>query len=168
MRAKHRSEAPVPLVLLFAVIVGVAGCSRASRQKQAGHNAGENQDLREGAQQYEGFLCMGPEQSFFAQSEDELFDWSGQYTEPWVEFARTIDPHTVDDMVRLAAPLSSRPGMRRALWIRVVANVERKSGGGFGHLDAYDRRMTIERVLGYSPEPVRSALAHKATQADRN
>ncbi|HKV41404.1 MAG TPA: hypothetical protein VJX67_19515 [Blastocatellia bacterium] len=146
----------------------MAGCSRASRQENGRHSAGENLDLREGAQQYEGFLCLGPEQSFFAQRQDELFDWSGQYTEPWVEFARTIDPHTVEDMDRLAVALSSRAGARRALWIRVVANVERKSGAGFGHLGAYDRRMTIERVIGYSPEPVRSALSHKATEADRN
>lgn len=157
---KFQNVCLITVALLFIIALESA-CNQAGAPEK-NKNAEELQFLDTG-KVYDGFICVGYEQNFFVSDPHNIFDWKDQYYHPWVEFDETIDDRIIKEIYRNAVVLSPKNKIdsRKAIWVRVVGFEEHKKDVGFGHDNAYERRLTIKQVISYSSDRVKSLIEQR-------
>jgi len=92
-------------------------------------------------QQYEGFILIQPglESRIFKSDLD-------QKEICWVDYGPDINTRAINEkMIKLDK-------VTLAVWIQVEGEME--SGGSFGHLNQYEKRLLIRKVIKFSSGPV--------------
>lgn len=101
--------------------------------------------------EYKGFLCVGiggVESAYFVF---RLFDRAENGY--WPEY---VGSEKAPDLQNHAVKISS--GIA-AIWVRVLA--KEQTGGSYGHMGLWKKRLLIKRVISYSAEPVKNEIQSK-------
>jgi|GEM_PF-1357169 hypothetical protein len=92
-------------------------------------------------QQYEGFILIQPglESRVFKSDLDQKEFY-------WVDYGPDINTRAINEkMIKLDK-------VTLAVWVQVEGEME--SGGSFGHLNQYEKRLLIRKVIKFSSGPV--------------
>ena len=95
-------------------------------------------------QQYEGFILIQP-----GLESRVLVSDLDQKEFHWVDYGPEIDAET---QRAIGKKMSKINEVTRAVWIQVEGEME--SGGSFGHLNQYEKRLLIRKVIKFSSGPV--------------
>ncbi len=95
-------------------------------------------------QQYEGFILIQPglESRVFKSDLD-------QKEFHWVDYGPEINTETQRAIGKKMSKLNE---VTLAVWVQVEGEME--SGGGFGHLNQYEKRLLVRKVMKFSSGPV--------------
>jgi hypothetical protein len=96
-------------------------------------------------QRYEGFILIQPglESRVFVSHLDQREFY-------WVDYGPEIDTETQRAIGKEMKKLNE---FTLAVWVQVEGEME--SGGGFGHLNQYEKRLLIRKVIKFSSGPVK-------------
>jgi hypothetical protein len=102
-------------------------------------------------QQYEGFILIQPglESRVFKSDLDQREFY-------WVDYGPEVDVETQGAIVKRMCKLNK---FTLAVWVQVEGEME--SGGGFGHLNQYEKRLLIRKVIKFSSGPVKQYRARQ-------
>jgi hypothetical protein len=129
----------------------MSGCLLATLGKFWVGGSTMGQVSQQGNKLNEGFILIQPglESRVFKSDLDQReFYWVDYGPEISAETQRTIR----ERMIKLNE-------VTLAVWVQVEGEME--SGGGFGHLNQYEKRLLIRKVISYSSSPVEQYRARK-------
>lgn len=106
---------------------------------------------QQGNQLHEGFILIQPglESRVFKSDLDQREFY-------WVDYGPEINAETQRTIRERMIKLNE---VTLAVWVQVEGEVE--SGGGFGHLNQYEKRLLIKKVINCSSGPVEQHRARK-------